>query len=106
MKIEEFNNHMSGLNLDNGMPKEISLLALIEALLDGKPQKRKNRHLIVPPWLYDVEDSAILLHLGQDLRIPLAPDNEDNNFLPNLKEQKPYIAIKETTKIWNWKPRF
>lgn len=94
MKIEDFNNHMNGLNLDNGMPKEISLLAIIEALLDGKPQKQNNGHLIVPPWLYEVKESSIEIQggLGKLAALQIV----DKTALTMLKEQKPYIKIIRT----------
>jgi hypothetical protein len=95
MEIAEFNKYMRRLELANEIPKDIGLLMIIESLLDektGKWKKLKKGHVIIPPWLYDIKDSFIILNFGEGtMEIKLT----DNGLLSVLKEQKPYIKMIE-----------
>jgi len=95
MEIKEFNDYMNKFDLVNVLPKEIGLLTIIESLLDsnaGKWKKRDEGCFIVPPWLYNVKDSFIVLCLGEK---PLEIKVRNSDLLPVLGEQKPYIRITE-----------
>lgn len=93
MEIAEFDEYMRRLDITNEMPKEIDLLVIIESLLDRKAVKwkrLKKGHIIVPPWLYDIKDSFIILNFGEG---PMEIKLEDNDLLSFLKERKPYIKM-------------
>lgn len=95
MEIREFNEYMKRLESINKVPKEIGLLMIIESLLDekaGKWKKLKKGHIIIPPWLYDIKDSFIILNFGEG---PMEIKLTDNCLLSVLKEQKPYIKMIE-----------
>lgn len=95
MEIKKFNEYMNKFDLVNVLPKDIGLLTIIESLLDsnaGKWKKRDEGCFIVPPWLYSVKDSFIVLCLGEK-HIEIQVRN--SNLLSVLGEQKPYIRITE-----------
>ena len=95
MEIKEFNEYMNKFDLVNVLPKEIGLLTIIESLLDsiaGKWKKLDEGCFIVPPWLYNVKDSFIVLFLGEkSLEIKV----KNSDLLSVLEEQKPYIRVIE-----------
>lgn len=95
MEIKKFNDFMNKFDLVSVLPKEIGLLTIIESLLDSNANKWKKRDegcFIVPPWLYSVKDSFIVLCLGEK---PLEIQVRNSDLLSILGEQKPYIRIIE-----------
>ena len=99
MEISKFNKYMKKFSLLEEIPKEMSkeigLITIIEILLDtidkkGKVKMRNIGCFIVPPWLYDIKDSSIVLHLGDITEINVRKD-----LLEAMKEDKPYIKIFE-----------
>lgn len=98
MEIGKFNEFMKKFvlldEIPNGVPKEIGLLTIIESLMDkidkkGKVEYRKEGILIIPPWLYDVEDSSIILNLGE-LKQEI---NVKEDLIELIKKRKPFIRI-------------
>ena len=51
------------------------------------------RSFFVPPWLYDIKDSVVLLHLKEEIEINV---ESNPNLLKILKDKKPYIKIFES----------
>ncbi len=99
MEITKFNKYMKKFSLLDEMPKEMSkeigLITIIESLLDtidkkGKVKMRKTGCLIIPPWLYDIKDSSIVLHLGESTEVNVGED-----LIKAMREDKPYIRIFE-----------
>lgn len=96
MEIGKFNEHMKKFTLLDEIPnKEIGLITIIESLLDmmdkkGKAKMRKIGCFIIPPWLYDIKDSSIILHFGDDTEV-----NVNKDLIEAIKNDKPYIRISE-----------
>ncbi len=96
MEIGRFNEHMKKFRLLDEMPnKEIGLITIIESLLDmidkkGKVKMMKKGCFIIPPWLYDIKDSSIILHLEDDTEVNIRKD-----LIEAMKKDKPYIRIHE-----------
>lgn len=94
MEIKKFNEFMGKLDLGHGH-KEIGLLAIIESLLEqnaGTWKKKEEGFCIIPPWLYDVRDSFIVISISEE---PVEINITNKDLLSEIRERKPYIKVNE-----------